>query len=110
MRCNKPGGTVLLCCCRYAAAAGAGGRRCPSFPPPSFLAAAAVAGMRGPLPAAVALAIAVAWAVYLVPRGGQRDNEDAALPLLPSPLDAATIAEAPRRLATALTFVSCCHT
>ncbi|PRW33795.1 Zn-dependent [Chlorella sorokiniana] len=62
--------------------------------------------MRGPLSAAVALAVAVAWAVYLVPRGGQRDIEDAALPLLPSPLDAATAAEAPRRIATALTFAT----
>ena len=63
--------------------------------------------MRGlPLSAAIALAVAVAWAVYLVPRGGQRDIEDAALPLLPSPLDDATAAEAPRRLATALTYVS----
>ena len=61
--------------------------------------------MRGPLSAAAVVAIAVAC-VYLVPRGGQRDGEDAALPLLPSPLDAADAAAAPKRLATALTFVS----
>lgn len=60
--------------------------------------------MRGPLPAVAVVAIAVAC-VFLVPRGSQRDGEDAALPLLPSPLDAAAAAEAPGRLATALTFV-----
>lgn len=60
--------------------------------------------MRGPLSAAAVVALAVA--LYLVPRGGQRDGEDAAIPALPSPLDAATATAAPGRLATALTFVS----
>lgn len=86
---------------------GAGGTRAAlSFLPTPSLAVTASVDMRGQLSAAIVLALAVAWAVYLVPRGGQQDAEDAALPLLPSPLDAATVAEAPRRMATALTFVS----
>lgn len=86
---------------------GAGGTRAAlSFLPTPSLAVTAGVDMRGQLSAAIVLALAVAWAVYLVPRGGQQDAEDAALPLLPSPLDAATAAEAPRRMATALTFVS----